>query len=65
LNVGFLAKQVLGILRFQIEIEKMFSLVGFNSFDVMSPTSPKLGLDYHYHQQLVEQLVLIANLMRI
>jgi hypothetical protein len=28
LNVGFFAKQVFGILGFQIEIEKMFNLIG-------------------------------------
>jgi hypothetical protein len=52
LNVGFLAKQVLGILGFQIETEKMFSLVGLDSFEVMPPISPKLGLHYQYHQKL-------------
>jgi hypothetical protein len=54
LNVGFLAKQVLGISRFQIEIEKNVQLgCYFDNYETLLLTSPNFESNYHYHQQLV------------
>jgi hypothetical protein len=54
LNVGFLAKQVLGILRSQTEIEKNVQLgCYFDNYETLLFTSSNFELNYHYHQQLV------------
>jgi hypothetical protein len=51
-NVGFLAKQVFGILGLKLKLKKYSILLIFDSFKALLLTNPKFGLDYHYHQQL-------------
>ncbi len=52
-NVGFFVQQIFGILRFQIEIEKVLNLLGVSTTLRCCRLRPKFGPDYHYHQQLV------------
>jgi hypothetical protein len=47
-NVGFLTKQILGILASQIETKLVFSLASVDSSPTLPITSGKLRLYYHY-----------------